>query len=387
MPGPTCSGSPSRPATRPPRRPPPSPAPAPPPVTAGAWDEVEHAAAFLRRLAAGETPRAVWSAAPADDWPRMVAEAVATTYAAGRGALVCVPDGRDVARVDAALTEAAGRGPPRLPHRRRRSRPSATATSWPSPAARDASSSAPGRRRSPPSTTSGWSCSGTTATTCTPSRARPTPTPARCSSPGPSSSRPRRCSAASPARPRRSSCSRRAGPTSWPCPRDVLRARVRAEAVPAEDRQVGTRIPRAAYDAIRRGLESGPVLVQTPRAGYAASLACDTCRAPGPLLGVHRAAGACRGRPCRPSAGGAVTSSGHGRAAPAAAAACARRSGARHARPRSSAGCSPARPCAAARASGCSTGSVPRRTSSSRPSAPSRWPTRATPRSSCSTPG
>ena len=27
-------------------------------------------------------------------------------------------------------------------------------------------------------------------------------------------------------------------------------------------------------------LLSGPVLVQTPRAGYAASLACDTCRAP-----------------------------------------------------------------------------------------------------------
>ena len=87
-----------------------TPAPAPPPVTPGAWDEVEHAGAFLRRLASGEMPRAVWSAAPADDWPRMVAEAVATTYAAGRGALVCVPDGRDVDRVDAALTEVLGEG-------------------------------------------------------------------------------------------------------------------------------------------------------------------------------------------------------------------------------------------------------------------------------------
>ena len=63
-------------------------------------------------------------------------------------------------------------------------------------------------------------------------------------------------------------------------PRTAVRRWVRAEAVPAEDRQVGTRIPRTAYEAIRRGLETGPVLVQTPRAGYAASLACDTCRAP-----------------------------------------------------------------------------------------------------------
>ena len=63
-------------------------------------------------------------------------------------------------------------------------------------------------------------------------------------------------------------------------PREVLRQRARVEAVPAEDRSVGTRIPRSAYDAIRAGLVIGPVLVQTPRAGYAASLACDTCRAP-----------------------------------------------------------------------------------------------------------
>jgi primosomal protein N' (replication factor Y) len=63
-------------------------------------------------------------------------------------------------------------------------------------------------------------------------------------------------------------------------PRTVLRHRARVEAVPAEDRSVGTRIPRAAYDAVRRGLTTGAVLVQTPRAGYAASLACDTCRNP-----------------------------------------------------------------------------------------------------------
>ncbi|MGZ6804299.1 MAG: primosome assembly protein PriA, partial [Nocardioidaceae bacterium] len=41
-----------------------------------------------------------------------------------------------------------------------------------------------------------------------------------------------------------------------------------------------TRLPRTAYDAIRAGLERGPVLLQTPRQGYAASLACDRCRTP-----------------------------------------------------------------------------------------------------------
>ena len=75
------------------------------------WAEVTSTAdAFLRHLAAGESPRAVWSAAPADDWPRLLAEAVATAYAAGRGALVCVPDARDVARVDAALDARLGPG-------------------------------------------------------------------------------------------------------------------------------------------------------------------------------------------------------------------------------------------------------------------------------------
>jgi primosomal protein N' (replication factor Y) len=41
-----------------------------------------------------------------------------------------------------------------------------------------------------------------------------------------------------------------------------------------------TRLPRTAFEAIRTGLEQGPVLVQTPRHGYASSLACDRCRTP-----------------------------------------------------------------------------------------------------------
>ncbi len=40
------------------------------------------------------------------------------------------------------------------------------------------------------------------------------------------------------------------------------------------------RIPSTAHAAIREGLTSGPVLVQTPRLGYAAALTCRSCRTP-----------------------------------------------------------------------------------------------------------
>ncbi|MDI6911992.1 primosomal protein N' [Nocardioides sp.] len=74
------------------------------------WAGHEPGPAYLRHLAAGASPRAVWTAAPATDWPALVAHAVAATYASGRGSLVCVPDHKDVARVDAALTDVLGEG-------------------------------------------------------------------------------------------------------------------------------------------------------------------------------------------------------------------------------------------------------------------------------------
>lgn len=39
-----------------------------------------------------------------------------------------------------------------------------------------------------------------------------------------------------------------------------------------------SRLPRLAFDTIRSGLASGPVLVQVPRAGYLPVLACQSCR-------------------------------------------------------------------------------------------------------------
>ena len=96
---------PSEPALPPPPRPP-----------TGPWADYAAGPAFLDRLHAGAAPRAAWAALPSsagpDDgaWPQMVAVAVATVLAAGRGALVVVPDHRDAARLDGALTELVGRG-------------------------------------------------------------------------------------------------------------------------------------------------------------------------------------------------------------------------------------------------------------------------------------
>lgn len=76
----------------------------------GAWSEYPAGASFLSALADGRAPRAVWTALPGLDWAAAIARAVGVTLRGGRGALVVVADGRDVARVDAALTAELGEG-------------------------------------------------------------------------------------------------------------------------------------------------------------------------------------------------------------------------------------------------------------------------------------
>ncbi|MFD7067455.1 primosomal protein N' [Streptomyces sp. NPDC059913] len=90
----------------------PSPAPLPPPPapSAGSWQRYAQGPAFLRALAEGGAPRAVWTALPGPHWPEEIARAMAATLASGRGALLVVPDGRAAARVDAALTGLLGAG-------------------------------------------------------------------------------------------------------------------------------------------------------------------------------------------------------------------------------------------------------------------------------------
>ncbi|MFL6137797.1 MAG: primosome assembly protein PriA, partial [Frankiaceae bacterium] len=94
----------------PPRPPAPPPGGGPVPGRA-AWEQYEAGQAFLDALAAGQPARAVWAALPgATDWAVPIAAAVAAALAAGRGAVVVTPDGRDAARVDAALTDLVGSG-------------------------------------------------------------------------------------------------------------------------------------------------------------------------------------------------------------------------------------------------------------------------------------
>ncbi|MFI0407115.1 primosomal protein N' [Actinomadura sp. 3N508] len=77
---------------------------------AGAWSDYPAGPSFLGALAEGRAPRAVWTALPGPDWTAAIAQAVAVTLRGGRGALVVVADGRDVARVDTALKAELGEG-------------------------------------------------------------------------------------------------------------------------------------------------------------------------------------------------------------------------------------------------------------------------------------
>ncbi len=70
----------------------------------GSWVRYPAGPAFLVGLAEGRPVRAAWSALPGPEWPAEIAIAAATTAAAGRGVAIVVPDARDLDRVDAALT-------------------------------------------------------------------------------------------------------------------------------------------------------------------------------------------------------------------------------------------------------------------------------------------
>lgn len=76
----------------------------------GPWAHYPAGPSFLSALRERRAPRAVWTALPGPDWTTAIARAVAATLDGGRGALVVMADGRDVARVDAALKDELGDG-------------------------------------------------------------------------------------------------------------------------------------------------------------------------------------------------------------------------------------------------------------------------------------
>ncbi|SDE10513.1 primosomal protein N' [Streptomyces prasinopilosus] len=267
------------------RRPSPAPAPPPPAPEPGSWDRYEQGPAFLRSLAAGGAPRAVWNALPGPLWSEELARAVAATLASGRGALVVLPDGRAVARVDAALTGLLGEGRHAVltadagPEKRyaqwlavRRGSVRAvigTRAAMFAPvqdlglvALWDDGDGSHGEQHAPQPHArevlllraaqdrcgfllGGWSCTVEAAQLVE---------------------------------------------TGWAGPLVAGRDRVRAAAplvrtvgdgdLARDEAARAARLPSLAWQAVREGLRRGPVLVQVPRRGYVPRMACAGCRTP-----------------------------------------------------------------------------------------------------------
>ncbi|MFD0206603.1 MULTISPECIES: primosomal protein N' [Saccharothrix] len=88
----------------------PSDEPAPPPAAPPdeGWSRYPFGPNLLDALRSGRAARAVWQALPAEDWPARLAEAAASMASTGKGALVVVPDHRDLARLHRACTALVG---------------------------------------------------------------------------------------------------------------------------------------------------------------------------------------------------------------------------------------------------------------------------------------
>lgn len=257
------------------------------------WAPYAGAASVLAGLAAGESPRAVWTLGPGDDGTTLLAEAVVATASSGRGALVCLPDVRDVGRLDRAL--AARLEPGQY----------VVLTADAGPAKRYAAFLAVARGAV-------RIVIGTRAAAFAPVHelglvalwddgddlyAEPrAPYPhtrevllMRAQRTG--------CAALLAAHSRSVEAEylvRSGWAAEVALPRDVLRDRVSArvagdsEFALARDPSARTaRLPRELFTVMRTALETGPVLVQTPRSGYATRLACDTCRTPAGCASCH----------------------------------------------------------------------------------------------------
>lgn len=271
--------------------------PAGPPLTArpgtAPWSAYPGGVAFLDELAGGGNPRAVWSVGPGDDPSALLAEAVVATAASGRGALVCLPDVRDVGRLDRAL------------ERRLEPGQYVVLTADAGPAKRYAAFLAVARGAV-------RIVIGTRAAAFAPVRdlglvavwddgddlyAEPrAPYPhtrevllMRAQSTD--------CAAllAAHARSVEAEYLVRSGwAADLALPRPVLRERVSARVTGDSDFDLArdpnartARLPRELFEVMRASLATGPVLVQTPRSGYATRLACASCRTPAACATCH----------------------------------------------------------------------------------------------------
>ena len=111
LPGPPAAEVPSDfppllPGQHPPSRDPEVPQPPPAAAVGEGWAGYPAGPAFLAAVRDRRPARAVWQALPGEDWPARLADVAAVAARAGRGALIIVPDARDLRRLDVALAAA-----------------------------------------------------------------------------------------------------------------------------------------------------------------------------------------------------------------------------------------------------------------------------------------
>lgn len=69
------------------------------------WSAYEHGESFVDAVVSGTPARAAWQMAPGEDWAAALAALAVKVVLGGRGALIVVPDQRDVDALEAALRE------------------------------------------------------------------------------------------------------------------------------------------------------------------------------------------------------------------------------------------------------------------------------------------
>ncbi|MGO4186710.1 primosomal protein N' [Pseudarthrobacter sp. TAF60_1] len=253
------------------------------------WAGYRNGPAFVRHLQDGGSPRAVFSPLQGYGqaaWPRLIAEAVAAVRASGRGAVVVVPDYRDLNQLEKALLEVLPAADiARL-----------TADDGPTPRYRNFLRLLAGSARV---------AIGTRSAAFAPVQDLGL---VACWDDGNDLHIEQRApyaharevlllradqagTACLMAGHARSTELQRLVEAGWAMPVEAERAFVRrtvprvlntADSFEQERDPLAlvARLPGAAWRAAKEGLERGPVLVQVARAGYAPSLVCETCREP-----------------------------------------------------------------------------------------------------------
>ncbi|MGY1603634.1 primosomal protein N' [Geodermatophilus sp. SYSU D00815] len=92
------------------KRPPAEPPPAPEPPDPAGFARYPTGPMLVDAIASGAPARAVWTALPGEDWPARLAELCRAALSGGRGALVVVPDGKDLDRLEAAAQQVLPKG-------------------------------------------------------------------------------------------------------------------------------------------------------------------------------------------------------------------------------------------------------------------------------------